>query len=165
MKIRLNGIVEESIVDGIGIRYVIFTQGCFHNCFECHNKETHSLDGGYIEDIKNILNNIQDNPLLDGVTFSGGEPFLQIEPLIEIALYCKEIGLDIWIYSGYLYEELYGNKEYIKLLKLVDVLVDGKFISSEKFYDLKFQGSKNQRIIDVQKSFSDNSVVLYDLKK
>lgn len=165
MKIRLNGIVEESIVDGIGIRYVIFTQGCFHNCFECHNKETHSLDGGYIEDIKNILNNIQDNPLLDGVTFSGGEPFLQIEPLIEIALYCKEIGLDIWIYSGYLYEELYKNKEYIKLLKLADVLVDGKFISSEKFYDLKFYGSKNQRIIDVQKSFYDNSIVLYDLNK
>lgn len=160
MEIRLNGVVEESIVDGIGIRYAIFTQGCNHNCFNCHNKETHDLKGGYIENIHNLMNNIQENPLLDGVTFSGGEPFLQPKPLIEISKFCKEQGLNIWAYSGFLYEELICSPQRNELLQYIDILVDGKFVFNEKSYELQFSGSKNQRIIDVQKSLKHKKVAL-----
>lgn len=161
MKIRLNGVVCESIVDGVGIRYVVFTQGCFHNCLECHNEDTHDINGGYLHDIQKIIDEIKENPLLDGVTFSGGEPFLQAKELFEIAKQCRDIGLNIWIYSGFLYEEILENTDYMELLKICDVLVDGKFVASEKSYELQFSGSKNQRVIDVKKSLENGAVELY----
>lgn len=83
MEIRLFGTVNDSIVDGPGLRYAIFTQGCFHNCLGCHNPKSHDINGGYIRDTSEIINEIDENPLLDGITLSGGEPMLQIRPLKE----------------------------------------------------------------------------------
>lgn len=90
MKIRIAGISKESLVDGPGIRYVIFAQGCLHNCIGCHNPSTHPLDGGYLVDINEIYNDIISNKFIDGVTFSGGEPFLQVNEFTEIAKKLKE---------------------------------------------------------------------------
>lgn len=165
-KIRLAGIVKESIVDGFGIRYVVFTQGCKHNCYGCHNKNTHSLTGGYIEDIDSIINDIKSNKMLDGVTLTGGEPFLQVDECIELSKRLKEDNINIICYTGFLFEELINDKKYIQLVKLCDFIIDGKFIMELKNAYLPFRGSDNQRIIDVKKSLqTKNTVILDDLNK
>lgn len=161
MNVRISGIIEESIVDGEGIRFVVFTQGCPHNCYKCHNKKTHPINDGEVKTVAEILNKIKDNPLLDGITLSGGEPFLQVEPLIEIAKYCKNINLNVWVYSGYTFEEILNDPEKKELLYNIDILVDGKYIDSQKSYNLLFCGSKNQRIIDVKKSMSIGKPIIY----
>jgi len=152
--IRLAGIVEESIVDGEGIRFTIFVQGCPHKCKGCHNPHTHDISGGKDFNIEEILSRITKNPLLAGVTFSGGEPFCQVLPLIEIAAKVKTLGLNIWCYTGYTHEELLeksnNDKDIAFLLELIDVLVDGPFVEREKDLTLKFRGSKNQRIIKLK---------------
>lgn len=161
MNIRLFGTVQDSIVDGPGLRYVIFTQGCLHNCEGCHNPKSHDLNGGYVQDILEIIKEIDKNPLLDGVTISGGEPFLQIEPLIELLTLIQQKHLHIMIYSGYTFEEilLLGNQAR-QLLELCDTLVDGRFILQQRHLSLLYKGSSNQRIIDVKASLSNNQVVL-----
>lgn len=165
MQIRISDIVKESIVDGPGIRFTIFTQGCLHNCKGCHNPQTHSLTDGEMVEIDKIFDDIKKNPLLQGVTFSGGEPFLQPLPLIELAKKIKQIGLDIIIYSGYTYEQIMSNKveQGEELLKLCDILIDSKFDINKKDLTLKFRGSTNQRIIDVKNSLSSKHVVLIDI--
>ena len=154
--IRLAGVIRESIVDGPGIRFVVFTQGCFHNCKGCHNVGTHNPNGGYLSNTDNLLNAIKQNPMLKGVTLSGGEPFEQAEKLIEFAKEVHKLGLDIVVYSGYTFEQIIGKskvkKEWLELLKECDILIDGKFILEQKSLTLNFRGSKNQRIIDVKKS-------------
>ena len=147
MKIRLFGIRGTSTVDGEGLRYVVFVQGCTHNCAGCHNTASHALDGGHESDTADILDDIyRRRHILDGVTFSGGEPFLQQAPLIEIAKVTHEIGLDVWCYTGFTYEEVKDTE----LIRHIDVLVDGKFI--EELADNKpYRGSSNQRIIHIQK--------------
>lgn len=161
MKLRISGIVEESVVDGPGIRFVIFTQGCIHNCEGCHNMDTHDLAGGTEMDIDELFERIRKNPMLDGVTFSGGEPMLQVAPLVELAKKCRAEGLNVYTYTGFEWEMLMNNKEkYLELLQLTDVLIDGKFILEEKSLELNFRGSHNQRIIDVQKSLASGSVEL-----
>ena len=161
--LKISGVVSESIVDGAGIRYVVFTQGCLHNCEGCHNPETHDLNGGKLKSIDEIFDEVSRNPLLKGVTFSGGEPFLQVEKLIELAKNIKAINKDIWCYSGFSYEQLIANKapNSLELLKLIDVLVDGKFELKQRDLTLLFRGSKNQRIIDCKKSLKKNEIVLY----
>ena len=152
--IRLAGIVEESIVDGDGIRFAIFVQGCTHKCKGCHNTHTHDKNGGEVYNISELCARIKTNPLLAGVTFSGGEPFLQAGALCSIAKFVKSIGQNVWCYSGYTLEELQRlaqkNTDIAELLSLVDTLVDGPFIQEQKDLTLKFRGSKNQRIIKLR---------------
>lgn len=164
MEIRLAGVIRESIVDGPGIRLTVFTQGCPHNCPGCHNPQTHDFDGGYMSDTDNILKAIKENPLLQGVTFSGGEPFMQCRPLTELAKECHKLGLNIMVYTGYTFENLLAgfkeNPQWKELLENTDILVDGPFILQQRSLMLHFRGSKNQRILDVPRSLSEGKAVL-----
>lgn len=168
MKIRLFGTVNDSIVDGPGIRYGIFVQGCPHNCEGCHNPGSHDFNAGYDVDTENLLDEIKKNPLLDGVTFSGGEPFMQAKVLAYLAENIHKEGLNIVTYTGFTFEELLekSNPEngFMELLKQTDILVDGKFISSQRDISLMFKGSANQRIIDVKKSLKKKEAVLSELE-
>ncbi len=161
-RIRISGIVNDSIVDGPGLRYTIFTQGCPHHCEGCHNPQTHTYKGGKKISLKKIKKDILSNPLLQGVTFSGGDPFVQAEKLIPVAKFIKEQGLELACYTGYVFEMLIsGNIPYAReLLSYIDVLIDGRFVLSQKSLDLKFKGSKNQRTIDVQASLKEGKVIL-----
>ncbi len=159
MQIRIAGLVPESFVDGDGIRFAIFMQGCLHNCAGCQNPETHALDGGKIIDTDEIISAIKKNPLLDGITLTGGEPFLQINSANEIARAAKNFGLNVWCYTGFTFEELPPDAE--PLLKNIDVLIDGKFIQEQLDLDLQFRGSRNQRIIDLKKTREQNKIVLW----
>lgn len=163
MKIRIAGTVNDSIVDGPGIRFTIFTQGCPHLCEGCHNPQTHDFDGGSISDTDEILEKIKQNPLLDGVTFSGGEPFCQAEPLYNLGLEIKKLGLNIITYTGFTFEYLIEHSNtknyYIELLSVSDYIVDGKYEKNKKSYLLKFKGSSNQRIIDCDSSMKSGTVI------
>ncbi len=160
-KIRLASPLQlESTVDGPGYRFVVWTQGCPHHCPFCHNPQTHAYNGGYIEDVQTIIDELNNKQLQSGVTLSGGEPFEQPLPLIEIAKAAKANRLNVWAYTGYNFEDLLEKEDTRELLNHIDVLVDGKFINDLKHYQLRFKGSLNQRIIDVQKSLKENVVVL-----
>ena len=154
LPIRLHGAVRESIVDGPRLRFVIFVQGCPHHCPGCHNPASHDPDGGYVSSTTRLWAAIQENPLLRGVTFSGGEPFLWGEELSEIGRAAHEAGLDVMTYSGYTYETLLERakteESVKKLLTVTDFLVDGPFILAQRDLTLKFRGSRNQRILDVR---------------
>ena len=163
MKIRLFGTVDDSIVDGPGLRYTIFTQGCFHNCSGCHNPKSHDINGGYLKDIQDILSEITANPLLDGITLSGGEPMLQVKPLIEIYKEVKAMGLNIVVYSGFTYEEILKDAKKKELLQLCDMLIDGKFEQDKKSLALLYRGSANQRLINVQESLKQGKVIEYQI--
>ena len=162
-KLRIAGTVNDSIVDGPGIRYTIFTQGCPHHCPGCHNPQTHDFAGGQDADVEKILEEIFNNPILSGVTFSGGEPFCQAEALVPIAEAIKEKGKHLMIYTGYLLEHLkkMENTGVQRLLELADVIVDGPFILAEKNLTLSYRGSENQRVIDMVKTRKSGEVVLY----
>ena len=159
MQIRIAGLVEESFVDGDGIRFAIFMQGCQRHCEGCHNPETHALDGGRLVDTKEIISAIKKNPLLDGITLTGGEPLLQICAANELARAAKNLGLSVWCYTGYTFENLPPNSN--ALLENIDVLIDGEFIESLRDLELQFRGSHNQRIIDVKKTREQNKIVLW----
>ena len=152
MKIRIAGIVDDSIVDGDGLRLSVFTQGCPHHCVGCQNPDTHSAVGGRDEDTENILARIDANPLLTGITFSGGEPFLQPAPLTRLAKEAHKRGLDVWSYTGYTLEELLAKKNPAidALLRELDVLVDGPYEERLRDLTLNFRGSSNQRLIDMK---------------
>lgn len=159
MDIRVAGIVDDSIVDGPGFRLTVFTQGCPHDCPGCHNPETHSFDGGKIMDTGAIVKMLSENPLLDGVTLSGGDPFCQPEPCAEIARAAKKMGLNVWAYSGWTYEALLALPGAMPLLETVDVLVDGPFVLAQRTLELRFRGSRNQRLIDVPASLAAGRAV------
>ena len=159
LQIRIAGLVPESFVDGDGIRLAIFMQGCLRNCAGCHNPETHSLDGGQLIDTTEIIAAIKKNPLLDGITLTGGEPLLQLDASNELAKVAKSLGLTVWLYTGYTFEDLPPNA--ITLLENVDVLIDGAFVESQRDLDLQFRGSRNQRIIDLKKTRAQNKIVLW----
>jgi len=164
MQIRIAGIVEESIVDGPGFRLAVFTQGCPHHCPGCHNPQTHDFEGGKWMETSDIAAIATDNPLLDGITFSGGEPFCQPEACAEIAREARKAGLNIWSYSGYTFEQLLdGKPEYRSLLDELDVLVDGPYIQEKRTLDMRFRGSSNQRLIDVKRSLAEGRVMEYTL--
>ena len=163
MNIRICGLVNDSIVDGPGLRLTVFTQGCPHHCPGCHNPQSHRFEGGQLRDIDEILTMAKENPLLDGITLSGGEPFCQPEACAQIAVGAHKLGLNVWCYTGYSYENLLASKEKRALLEQVDILVDGPFILEERSLDIRFRGSKNQRIIDVKNSLLENRVVLSSL--
>lgn len=162
MDLRISDIISDSIVDGPGLRLTVFLQGCIHNCKGCHNPETHSLDGGRIVSAEYILEKFFENPLLDGITFSGGEPLLQPEPIAFIAEKVKEKGFNVIIYTGFTWEKIIEKRDdFIGLLKYTDILIDGPFIEELKSYDLDFKGSANQRAIDVSKSLFYNKIILW----
>ena len=165
--IRISGVINDSIVDGPGIRLTIFTQGCPHHCEGCHNPQTHDFDGGEDVTLESLLEKVKGNPLLDGVTFSGGEPFCQAKQLYELGLEVKKAGMNIVTYTGYLYEYLTENANsdnyYNELLSVTDYLVDGPFVLSKRDILLKFKGSSNQRIIDVKKSLAEKKVAEAEL--
>ncbi len=162
MILRIAGTVNDSIVDGPGIRFTIFTQGCQHHCIGCHNPETHDFNGGKDIDTSELIEKIKKNPLLDGVTFSGGEPFIQAEILAALGKEIKALGLNIVTYTGYTFEELYKNRDkngWDKLLEVTDYLIDGKFEIEKKDWTAKFRGSSNQRYLDCQASIRQGSGV------
>ena len=154
MKIRIAALVNDSIVDGPGLRYAVYTQGCTHHCKGCHNPQTHDPKGGRETDTGIIWREIEENPLLSGITFSGGDPLLQPLPLEELAEKAHEKGLSVWCYTGWTWESLMrkSDPDMMTLLKNVDVLVDGPFLLDQRTLDLPFRGSKNQRLIDVAES-------------
>ena len=162
-KLRIAGTVQDSIVDGPGIRFVIFTQGCPHHCPGCHNPQTHDFAGGYEVNSEELIQKMEENPLLSGVTFSGGEPFCQAEALVPIAEAVKAAGKHLMVYTGYLYEQLLAMKDPFvqRLLELADVLVDGPFILAERNLTLQYRGSENQRVIDLKKTKEAGEIVLY----
>lgn len=154
--IRIAGIVRESIVDGPGIRFVVFAQGCPHHCEGCHNPSTHDFSGGYDCEIDKILDAIGENPMLDGVTFSGGEPFCQPGAFYSLGRQIKERfpHLNILAYTGYTYEVLCARTVWSysigKLLSICDYLIDGPYKQDKRDLTLKFRGSSNQRFIDLR---------------
>lgn len=165
MKVRLaRPIQSDSIVDGEGIRTVIWTQGCIHNCLGCHNPETHSFKSGFLVELDDLKEQVRNLNIQDGVTLSGGDPFCQIDACLEIAMFCQEIGLNVWCYTGYTFEQLMimakDNSNIIRFLENIDVLVDGKFILTERSLNLKFKGSRNQRILDVRKSLKSKKAII-----
>lgn len=160
MNIRIAGLVNDSIVDGPGFRFTVFTQGCPHHCPGCHNPQTHDFAAGKDADTEEIIAKFRKNPLLDGITLSGGEPFCQAEACTEIAKAAKESGLNVWCYSGYTFEELVsGKEEWLFLLQEVDVLVDGRFELENRTLDCRFRGSRNQRLIDVPASLVEKKAI------
>lgn len=161
MLIRIAGIVPESFVDGDGIRFAIFMQGCQRNCAGCHNPETHDLNGGRLIDTNEIISAIKKNPLLNGITLTGGEPFLQVGAADELARAAKNLGLNVWCYTGFIFEELPTAAE--SLLENIDVLIDGEFIENLRDLELQFRGSSNQRIIDIKKTREQNKIVLWEI--
>ena len=162
MKLRIAGTVNDSIVDGTGIRFTIFTQGCPHHCRGCHNPETHDFNGGRVIDTAELLEKIKGNPLLDGVTFSGGEPFMQADALADLAVEIKKLGLNIITYTGFTFEELFKNRDkngWGRLLENSDYLIDGKFEIDKKDWEIKVRGSSNQRYLDCRKSLAEGRAV------
>ena len=164
MRISLSGVTGDSIVDGPGLRLTIFTQGCLHHCPGCHNPQTHDPEGGSWADTEDILAAAAENPLLDGITLSGGDPFLQPVPCLALAEGAHKIGLNVWTYTGYTWEALLeeNDAEKLALLKETDVLVDGPFLLAERSLELRFCGSRNQRLSDVKKSLAEDKVVLWE---
>lgn len=166
MDIRVFGIEGDSIVDGPGIRLAVFTQGCIHNCEGCHNPESHDPNGGKLIDTDRIIKFASENPLYDGVTLTGGDPFYQPVPCAVIAEGVKKLGLNVWTFTGYTWEQIMnsGNEDFMRLLKASDVLVDGRFEKDKRSLELKFKGSTNQRTIDVIASLEKGEVVLWEEK-
>lgn len=165
MKIRLAAYLQpDSIVDGEGIRTVIWTQGCKHRCPGCHNPQTHDMHGGAEIDIEEIKKEIKNLKNQDGITFSGGDPFYQPEACAELARYIHKLGMNVWTYTGFTFEKLLElaktNKFIMDFLEEIDILIDGPFVLAKKNFDLLFRGSSNQRIIDVKKSLKQNEVII-----
>lgn len=161
--IRLSGIAYESLVNGPGIRRVFFSQGCIHNCKGCFNPDTHPFDSGELRNMNELIQDVKENPMIKGITFSGGDPFEQADKFSYMAKEFKALGLNIWSYTGYEFEYILEHIDeregWRDLINNLDVLVDGKFQLENKKDGLRFRGSTNQRIIDVKKSLAEGIVV------
>lgn len=164
--LNVAGIVNDSIVDGDGYRATIFEQGCSHNCAFCQNPDTHSFDVKKEYSVEQLIDIISSNKLLDGVTLSGGDPFFQAKENIALINEIHKLGLNVWAYTGFVWEQFYDFKykaiqhkglcivtgDMIDMLEICDVIVDGKFNNINKTLNINYIGSSNQRIIDVKKS-------------
>jgi len=159
-KIRVAGLVNDSIVDGPGFRFAVFVQGCPHHCKGCHNPETWDFSGGVEMTAEEIMAKAGKNPLRKGFTFSGGEPFAQSKALLPLAKLIKEQGYELASYTGFLFEDLLKDPDKRALLDYIDTVIDGPFMLEKKNLLLKFKGSENQRIIDVKASLEAGTVVL-----
>ena len=167
MRLRVAGIVEESFVDGPGIRFVVFAQGCPHRCPGCHNPQTHAYAGGFWVEVGELLLRMAENPLLDGLSLSGGEPFEQAEPLAELAEEARARGYDVMTWSGYTFEFLTAHQDerpgWRRLLEATDVLVDGPFLIEQRSLGLPYRGSRNQRVLDLRRSLAEKTPFLSSL--
>ena len=163
---RIAGSIQDSIVDGPGFRYVVFTQGCNFFCEGCHNPATWDPGGGREVPVSDIIKEMLANPLTDGLTLSGGEPFEQAADCASLAAAARERGLNVWIFTGWTFEKLLkaaSKKPAMKkLLTQADVLVDGRYIKTERTLSVKWCGSKNQRVLDVKKSLISGKGELYN---
>ena len=162
MELTIAGVVKESIVDGPGIRYTVFTQGCPHHCPGCHKPQTWAFEGGQPTNAQALFEDFQKDPILKGITFSGGEPFCQPEPLTELAKLVHGAGKDVTIFTGYTYEQLLEKQDPAvdALLAQCDLLIDGPFVMAQRNLELRFRGSENQRLIDMKKTRQAGCVVL-----
>lgn len=165
MTIRLAAPLQtNSIVDGKGLRMVIWNQGCNLRCPGCHNPETWDCHGGTLTEVNQLIQQIKYNKgAHQGITLSGGDPFLQVEANKEIAKAAHSMNLDVWAYCGQTFEQLIYDPNKKQLLEQCDVLVDGPYIASQRDVTLPFRGSTNQRIIDVKQSLIQHKAVLYEL--
>lgn len=163
MNIRIAGVVNDSVVDGPGLRFAVFTQGCSHHCPGCQNPETHDPEGGHDEDTDALIARMKKNPLLSGLTLTGGDPLEQSAPCLVLAKAAHEMGLNVWAYTGYTWEQLLERRapDQMALLRETDVLVDGPFLQAQRSLELNYCGSKNQRLIDVPASLRENRVALW----
>jgi len=163
---RIAGIVQDSIVDGPGLRFTVFTQGCGMCCEGCHNPNTWDPEGGIEMSVGEIAAAMLKNPLTDGLTLSGGEPFIQAADCAGLAAVARDNGLNVWVFTGSTFEELNERADsepaVRQLLELTDVLVDGRFILAERTLSLKWRGSKNQRLLDIKKCIEAGEGVLYE---
>ena len=162
-ELRLSAPVQfDSIVDGEGLRAVVWTQGCPHDCPGCHNPQTHAFDGGTSVGSESILEQLKAHFYLDGVTFSGGEPMAQAAACGELAQAVHQLGMNVWCYTGYTWEALMEaqDPDQRMFLEQIDVLIDGPFLLAQKSLNLRFRGSANQRLIDVKASLKAQRVVL-----
>lgn len=166
--IRLFGLVPDSIVDGPGLRYVVFVQGCSHGCPGCHNPGSQPAEGGEARSVGAVYDDIRRDGLVRAVTLSGGEPFEQPEACAALAELLRGDGYDVWAYTGYLYEDLArraANAEDAsapfveRLLRSIDVLVDGPYVEAQHSWDAKWRGSTNQRLIDMPRTLESGRVV------
>ncbi len=164
MQIKISGVVSDSIVDGPGLRMTVFTQGCSHRCPGCHNPQTHDPEGGFFADTEDILHALTENPLLDGITLSGGDPMEQAEACAQLAKGAHDAGLSVWTYTGYTWEALLQERDphRMALLEQTDVLVDGPFLSEQRSLELQFRGSRNQRLIRAAESLRSDSLLLWE---
>ena len=156
------GLNKNDIANGEGVRVSLFVSGCRNHCKGCHNPQTHDFEGGTVTTTDELLEKIKNNPLLDGVTFSGGEPFCQSEALAVLGREIKKLGLNIITYTGYTFEKLYEERSqnhWKDLLEVTDYLIDGPFILEQKDWEIKFRGSSNQRYIDCQDSLKKGTVI------
>ena len=160
---RIANTIQDSIVDGPGLRFTVFTQGCPHHYPGCHNPETHDPDGGVEISVEELAQRMNSNPATDGLTLSGGDPFLQAAECAQLAKIAHESGRNVWAYTGWTYEALLkeGDPDRLALLEQVDVLVDGPFVEKLKSYAALFRGSSNQRLIDMNKTRETGEIVLW----
>lgn len=167
IQLKLAGVIRESIVDGPGIRFVVFAQGCPHQCIGCHNPQSWSFDGGFVAQPEQIIEEMLKNPLVKGLTISGGEPFCQSAAMARLAQAARQKGFDVITYTGFTFEELLEQVKtdpaVLELLCYTDILIDGPFIQDLKSYDLRFKGSSNQRMIAVKPSLQQGKAVLIQL--
>lgn len=165
--VRLAGNLEcDSIVNGPGLRIVVWMQGCPHKCEGCHNIHTHDVNKGknvLIDDIYKFIDNHKEQ---EGITLSGGDPMMQIDNSLKIATYCKNKNLNVWCYTGYTFEQLISmskkNNKIMDLLNNIDILVDGKFELNNLTRTSLYCGSTNQRIIDVKKTIKFNKIHFFN---
>jgi len=160
---RLSGITPESTVDGPGLRFVIFTQGCPHQCPHCHNPESWADDAGKEFSARQVIRLLkQQKQTKRGITFSGGEPFLQSAELVEVALAARQMNWDVVTYTGFTYEQLIEDNDNDRkaLLSVTDILIDGKYMHELRDISLQFRGSSNQRIIDIAATQKHGQIVL-----
>ena len=156
----------DSIVDGPGLRAVLWTQGCGHHCKGCQNPQTWDFEGGGLVPIDIVKDALDELEYQTGLTISGGDPMFQPEACLEISKYAKSLGLNIWVYTGFTFEELLKMSKqkpvYLEFLQNIDVLVDGRFILEERDLSMLFRGSRNQRLIDVPKTIASGNVTLFN---
>ncbi len=169
MKFRCAGLTPESIVDGPGFRFTVWTQGCRHHCKGCHNPQTWDFEGGFDADTDEVFAEIIKDPILDGVTLSGGDPFFQAKPMAELArkIHAHDGGrMNVIAYTGFDFEYLleHANEDngFMELIRECDYIVDGRFILEERSLELKFRGSRNQRFIDVKRSLETGTTAALD---
>ena len=159
MILRVAGVIEDSIVDGPGLRLTVFAQGCGRRCPGCHNPDTWDYSGGMEIETGKLLEMMTANPLLDGLSLSGGEPFDQAAAFAELAREAHNKGYHVMAWSGYTFEELARDEVRRELLEAVDILVDGPFVPEQRSLNLPWRGSKNQRVLDIARSLAENRPV------